>query len=333
MAIIGIRRLRYGVTDLETSARFFVDFGLYLQSQDNDGAILTLANGAVVELRPLGHPTLPATELKGPGVHEVVWGVDHEDSLQTLLADLTKDHAFEETIPGVHRFTPSFGIPMSLTVWHPNIPAAMPDPANAPGCIGRLNTHRKWRRHAIPKSFGHVVFKTPKYLEATNFMRSRLGFRLSDIQKNIGIYLRCDGNNNHHNLLFLNANAPLPGCDGTTAFEHANFTLEDIDELMIGVNNMLRRDWPESHIGLGRHRVDSGIFYYFDCPAGGEAEYGTDADYIDDNWVPRHFRVPLFGYAQWTHTIPDFLRNEPEWGFDYLTDDEIRTGVPLDRGI
>jgi hypothetical protein len=144
---------------------------------------------------------------------------------------------------------------------------------------------------------------------------------LSDIQEGFGIYLRADGSNHHHDFLLLNANAPLPGCDGKTRFDHANFGVEDIDELMIGANHMVRRGWEASRIGLGRHRIDSALFYYLPCPAGGEAEYGADADYIDDSWVPRHFTVPLFGYAHFTHNIPDFLKEPPEWEFAYVKDE------------
>lgn len=147
------------------------------------------------------------------------------------------------------------------------------------------------------------------------------------MQKGFGSYLRANGANNHHNLLWLNANASFPGCDGKTRFDHANFGVEDIDELMVGVNHMIRQGWEPSAIGLGRHRIDSGLFYYLDCPAGGEAEYGADADYIDDGWVPRNFHVPLFGYSHFTHNIPHFLKEPPPWAFDYLTEEEVAAGL------
>lgn len=333
MAIVGIQQIRYGVTDLAESVRFFEDFGLRLHESSPDRALFVLGNGASVELLELGDSRLPVSKISSPGVQEVVWGVDSELSLDRLVQDLAKDHSIESPAPGHHRFTPFFGIPMSLVQWTPLRPAAAPDPVNAPGLVRRLNNHRKWRRRANPKMINHVVFRTPHYAEATTFMRERMGFRLSDIQKGFGIYMRADGSNHHHHLLFLNANAPLPGCDGTTSFDHANFGVEDIDELMVGVNHLLRRGWPGSAIGLGRHRVDSALFYYVPCPAGGEAEYGTDSDYIDDSWIPRHFHVPLFAYAHWTHQIPHFLEIEPEWAFDYLTEEEMRSGVPLERGV
>ena len=116
--------------------------------------------------------------------------------------------------------------------------------------------------------------------------------------------LRADGTHNHHNILLLNANAPLPGADGKLRFHHANFALEELDEIMISVNNMIRKGWTPSDLGLGRHRVDSALFYYFKSPAGGEAEFGADSDYVDDNWVPREWTNPLFGYAHFVHNLP-----------------------------
>ena len=93
---------------------------------------------------------------------------------------------------------------------------------------------------------------------------------------------------------------------------------------MLGCAHMQRQGWEPSHFGLGRHRVDSALFYYLDCPAGGEAEYGTDGDLLDENWVPREFINPLFGYAHYMHNLPDFLKQEPSWDIRYLTPDEAR---------
>jgi hypothetical protein len=61
------------------------------------------------------------------------------------------------------------------------------------------------------------------------------------------------------------------------------------------------------------------LFYYLPCPAGGEAEYGADADYVDDAWVPRDWIEPLFGYAHFVHNLPPFLMRNPEWKMALLT--------------
>ncbi len=324
MAIIGIKRLRYSVSDMDAAQRFFADFGLNPAGGGAPG-LFTLANGSEVEILPAGDPALASAQIVGDGVHEVCWGVDDDASLGALADNLGRDHALE-TVDGGFRAL-LFGVPFSFVRWTPRKFANAPDPVNAPGVVRRLNTHRKWRRRARPKVINHVVFRLPDYIEAGRFMRVRLGFRLSDVQTGFGHYLRASGSNNHHNLLFLNADAHFPGCDGQLRFDHANFGVEDIDELMIGANYMVRRGWQPSDIGLGRHRIDSALFYYLPCPAGGEAEYGADADYVDDSWVPREFDVPLFGYSHFTHNVPPFLEMEPEWSFKYLTEAQVNEGL------
>jgi catechol 2,3-dioxygenase-like lactoylglutathione lyase family enzyme len=318
MAIVGIERLVYGVEDVPECTRFFRDFGL-LELTGGTEVELGLVNGARVVLLPPGHPALPRdTRIVGQGVQEVVWGVDSSSSLEVLRGRLKQvvDVAWDGE---VLRFVAPFGVPMGLRVWTPRPIVCAPDPANAPNRVERLNRPRRWRLRATPRLIAHVVFAVPDYDSVYQFMTDVLGFRLTDKQLGFGNYLRADGTNHHHNILLLNANAPLPGADGKLRFHHANFALEDLDEIMISVNNMIRKGWAPSAQGLGRHRVDSALFYYFTCPAGGEAEFGADSDYIDDNWVPREWTNPLFGYAHFVHNLPPFLMNEPQWHFRYLT--------------
>jgi hypothetical protein len=94
---------------------------------------------------------------------------------------------------------------------------------------------------------------------------------------------------------------------------HAAFGCDDIDEVMLGANIMSRRGWVNtsrnSSGGLSRHRISSAIYYYVDCPAGGEAEYHADTDYLDDNWVPRAWDFK-FGSLLWAHTVPAMFAGE-----------------------
>jgi catechol 2,3-dioxygenase-like lactoylglutathione lyase family enzyme len=322
MTIIGIESLVYGVKDLDKSTKFFEDFGLVRDPETAEGASFALPEGSRIVLLPLGHAALPAkTLVKGAGVQEIVWGVDSQRSLDRLASKVAKAVDITKGDDGLIRFTPPFGVPMALRVFTKRPVLCVPDPLNAPGHVGRLNQHRKWRRRARPKVIAHAVFAVPEFERAYLFMVDQLDFRVSDSQRGFGIYLRADGTNNHHNFLLLNANAPLPEMDGTVKFHHANFGVEDIDEMMIGANHMVRQGWEASHFGLGRHRVDSALFYYLPCPAGGEAEYGADGDYVDDGWVPRDWENPLFGYAHHVHNLPPFLQKEPAWAIKYLSDD------------
>lgn len=327
MAIIGIERLVYGVDDVQESARFFRDFGLRALPSKGDAVALGLVNGARIDILPLGHSDLPTGRaIVGQGVQQVIWGVDTIEALDDLRARL--DQHLEVSWDGeLASFVTPFGVPMGLRVWSPRPFVCAPDPVNAPGRVERFNRPKRWRLGATPRLINHVVFAVPDYERVCDFMIDVLGFRLTDRQTGFGNYLRADGTNNHHNILLLNAHAPFPGVDGKLRFHHANFALEDLDEILIQVNAMVRKGWKPSEQGLGRHRVDSALFYYFECPAGGEAEYGADADYIDDNWVPREWTNPLFGYAHFVHNLPPFLMNEPEWNFRYLTGIEPADGA------
>jgi len=321
VAILGIQTLTYGVEDVATSTRFFQDFGLALESGSDAVSVFRLPEGSSVVIRPLGDPDLPSSQIEGPGVREVIWGVDDEASLERLVADLSSDLAVRRDADGTAHFVTDFGVPMGLRVFRKRPILYAPEQSNAPGQIRRLNQHRRWRQRAYPKVLSHVVFAVPDFERGTTFMCERLGFRVSDEQVGFGMYLRADGSHNHHNFLLLNASAPLPDMDGKLRFHHANFAVEDLDEIMTGANHMARRGWEPSHFGLGRHRIDSALFYYLPCPAGGEAEYGADSDCVDDAWVPRRWTVPLFAYAHFVHNLPPFLHKPPEWRVEYLTDD------------
>lgn len=327
MSIIGIETLTYGVSDVAESTRFFEDFGLSRDSVEPNGATsFTLPEGSHVVIRHRDDPALPTGSIEGDGVREVVWGVREAESLETVAAGLAADRDVTRSADGTARFLTDFGVPMGLRIFAKRPVVTAPDPLNSPGRINRLNQHRKWRLRARPKVISHVVFAIPDYEDGYAFMRDRLNFRLSDSQRGFGKYLRADGTTDHHSLLLLNANAPVADMDGRVRFHHANFGVEDIDEMMVGANYMTRKGWDASHLGLGRHRIDSALFYYIPCPAGGEAEYGTDADAVDDGWVPRNWTNPLFGYAQFVSNLPPFLADEPDWTFDYLTHGD----VPLD---
>lgn len=321
MAINGIHTLTYGVGNVAESARFFEDFGLVRDRVEPEGAAsFTLPEGSRVVIRHRDDPVLPATVMVGDGVREVIWGVDTPEALDGLVSGLSADREVTRDEDGAARFVPDFGIPMGLQIFDKKVVVSAPDPVNSLQRVNRLNQHRKWRRRALPKLIAHVVFAITDYEDGYRWMRDRLNFRLTESQAGFGKYLRADGTTSHHTLLLINADAHLPGLDGKPRFHHANFGVEDIDEMMVGANYMMRRKWPDSHIGLGRHRIDSALFYYIPCPAGGEAEYGTDTDHVDDSWVPRHWPNPLFAYAHFVSNLPPFLQEEPDWTFEYITE-------------
>lgn len=316
MAINGIETLRYGVEDLALCTRYFDDFGLPLREQSSGNSVFELEEGSKVELRHIADRSLPDSKIEGIGAREVIWGVDTEANLERLVDGLKRDREVRRDGDGTAHFVCDDGVAFGLRVFRKTPVVSAPDPINAPGKVNRLNQHRKWRTRARPKTIQHVVFSSTDPQKSFEFARDRLGFRLTDISRGLGYFARCDGAHDHHNIFWINANWPGAGLEGKVRFHHANFGVEDIDEIMVGANFMERAGWAKSHNGLGRHRIASALFFYLPCPAGGEAEYGADSDFLDDNWVPRVWN-PAFGIAHFMHNLPPFLKDAPAWDVQF----------------
>lgn len=288
MAITGILDIVYGVDDLETCIRFYETFGLNLHHRDVRGADFLLPDGASVRLRASSDPELPRAFENTPGVRQLTWAVDSSDSLAAIESDLRRDRDVQRNGDSLHCLDDA-GIPLVLRVATPRPVHSPAETSNAPGRVERWNRHRKWYDRAEPKLMQHVVFCHPDVRKAAAFYVNRLNFRISDIQDGAGYFLRADGRNEHHNIFWQPGKA--------AGFRHVAFGVENIDELMIGANEMQRHGW-KSALGLGRHRISSTFFYYIPNPCGGDAEYSTDTDYLDDDWRARVWGRS-FGYIYW----------------------------------
>lgn len=311
MAILGIESLIYGVDDLDQCTKFWDDFGLIPVSRSAQESVFEVASGSRVVLRRRGDARLPKAFSHSVGVHETILGIDTPASLDRLVKDLSRDRDMHVDAEGTAHFTADDGMPFGLRVWNKRPVVSIADPVNTPGRIERLNQHRQWRERARPKTINHVVFFVENYKASARFLRERLGFRYSDHSRGVGVFLRADGTFEHHTLFLLDAK--LPVAPGKAGFMHAAFGVDDIDELMIGANTMERRGWVNtsrnSSGGVSRHRISSAIYYYVDCPAGGEAEYHADTDYLDDNWVPRVWDFK-FGSLMWAHKVPPMFAGD-----------------------
>ena len=250
-------------------------------------------------------------------MREAIWGVDTPESLAELVAGLRTDREVHIDADGVAHFHTDCGLALGLKVYNKKKVVYGPDPINAAGVPNRLNVSRKWKTRARPKVITHVVFAVEDFVKTYRFFEERLNFRLSEYQLKFGIYMRCDGANDHHNLFLLDFNQA--GAPGYPVFHHTNFGVEDIDELWVGTNYMARKGWKAGALGQGRHRIASALFSYFQCPTGGEAEYGSDSDYLDDNYVPREWNA-LFGLQSWMTQQPEWVKNaDIEWHSKHMT--------------
>src|SRR5260370_17871004 len=139
MAILGIDTLVYGVDDIKTSTRFFEDFGLRLVESRSDESRFELPEGSCVVLRPLDHPSLPPSTIEGPGVREVIWGVDSARSVDKLARELGADRETRRDDEGTVHFVTDFGSAMALRAFAKKPVLTAPDPLNSPAQVTPLN--------------------------------------------------------------------------------------------------------------------------------------------------------------------------------------------------
>lgn len=315
--INGIETIIYGVDDVAESTRYFVDFGLPLVSGGKDETLFELEEGSSVIIRPLDQAVTPGQALVGLGVQKVIWGVPDQKHFDRAVAKLrmVTDVSVDES--GTAHFFDGDHIACGIRIYPKVRIFGAPDPVNSYGNVQRINQHRKWRLKANPKTIQHVVYMTPDPQRSFDWYKDNLDFRLSDFQEGFGIFARASGTNDHHSIYWLRADLPFPGCDGKVRFNHINYGVEDLDEIMVGTNYMERKGWAKSVWGLGRHRIASSLFMYLPCPAGGDAEYGTDSDVLDDGWIPRRWHAG-FGTMSFMHNLQPWILDDQPWDTGFL---------------
>ncbi|WP_267381432.1 MULTISPECIES: VOC family protein [unclassified Sphingomonas] len=307
MAILGIESVIYGVEDLDLCNRFWNDYGLTRIDDADDGSIWEVESGSRLIMRAIDDPTLAPAHFPGSGVRECILGVDTRENLEQLVLKVAADREVRRDADGTAHFLDPDGNCFGLRVWNKRPVLCRPDAVNAPDAIVRLNQQRKWRLRACPKTINHIVYFSDDYVAAYEFYRDRLGFRMSDHSKANGIFARPDGTYEHHTLFWLTTQHP--GTRNKRGYAHIAFGVEDLDEIMVGANYMQDKGWSNVRpyaAALNRHRISSALYYYFPCPAGGDAEYHADSDYLDDGWVPRVWEM-AFGATMWGSSSPGFF--------------------------
>jgi catechol 2,3-dioxygenase-like lactoylglutathione lyase family enzyme len=313
VSILGIESVVFGVEDLGEHTRFWTDFGLSLEHGGDRESVFRLPSGSRVILYRHGDPRLPAPDpFPGDGIKETVWGVADQAALDRYAASLATEVAVRTDADGTVRCVCPDGQPIALRLWTKRQFVSEASPVNTPTSYPRFNQHRIWRHKCIPKTINHVVFFSPDYVASFEFYERHLGFRYTDHSKGTGIFARADGTFEHHSIFWVN-------CDLLIApdhfrFMHIAFGCDDIDELMLGANNMEAKGWKNTSMnssgGISRHRATSAIYYYCDIPGkAGEAEYHADSDYLDDNWVPRAWDF-RFGSLLWSNNAPPIFRGD-----------------------
>ena len=282
-----------GVPNLAETGSYYRDFGL---SPEADDWFSTQDGGR--QLRLVHEPARRLIEIQVE--------VDDSDDLDAAGSRLGRlGIPYTPAAHGLHATDPATGVRAVLRIEPRRMqPAAEPTPYNGPGRIERTGRAPAILRTAPvrPRKLGHAVLGTTDLPATTGFFHDGLGFKISDLMGDAGVFLRCS--TDHHNLLVLKA--PV------SYLHHTSWQVEDIDEIGRGATAMLR-DHPERHVwGLGRHHAGSNFFWYLKDPAGNFSEYYSDLDAIpeDQLWTPSTYEGAK-GLFNWgPPPPPSFLNPE-----------------------
>ncbi len=141
------------------------------------------------------------------------------------------------------------------------------------------------------QGMGHIVVPVSDDVEALEFYRDVLGFRLRDSMSMPGefvgkepgtkVWLRFLGiNPRHHSLAFL----PMPN---PSKCVHIMLEVDKLDDVGRALERVRKHKAPLSAT-LGRHMNDEMVSFYVKSPAGFDIEFGTEGLQVDDKrWVAR----------------------------------------------
>lgn len=231
--------------------------------------------------------------------------VDDDDDLSRAVA---RFHRLEVPVQrGEDRVVtvdPASGTEVTLRVEPRRRLAYVPPPLyNGPGRPDRIGARAPGvlrQGRVRPRALGHVVLGTVDWDLSLRYFTEGVGFKISDLVRDAGAFLRVTSE--HHNLLLLKTPVNF--------LHHTSWQVADVDEIGRGATLMLQ-DHPERHIwGLGRHHVGSNFFWYLKDPAGNFSEYYADTDCIveDQLWKPESFEGVLGQYSWGQPPPPSFLR-------------------------
>src|ERR1700754_992254 len=175
MTILGIERITYGVTDLDTCRRFFADWGLKEVAHDETRARFETLNGCEVLLALSDDPALPPAFEGGPTLREVTWAVATREELDALRGRFAGQPGHVETDDAVGCIDPN-GMAIRVAVTKKRDIGVKGPPATVWGQALRVDTPSPVYERAEPVEVGHVVFFTNCVAEQEKFYHELLGF-------------------------------------------------------------------------------------------------------------------------------------------------------------
>ncbi|MFN0161182.1 MAG: VOC family protein [Burkholderiales bacterium] len=265
------RKLGYvalNVTDIERSARFYVDLlGL---------TPVAPASGDVRYLRcSEDHHNVILHAAPRPGLKRIGFEMESRAALEALHASLVAGgHAVREMSAE------------ECALLHQGSGIRLVEP-----CTGAtLEFYESMREFGgqpfVPtvariQRLGHVVMRTPEYAGAVEFFTDVLGFRISDSIDGAVTFLRCFPNPFHHSLGI--------GSGRERGLHHVNFMVTEVDDIGRALWRFNRAEVPIVN-GPGRHPPSGSMFLYFLDPDGMTLEYSFGMEEFPEI-APRKPRV------------------------------------------
>lgn len=255
------------VTNISSARRFYEEeFGLQYSGSGKAGEVYLRCS--------TDHHNLILYPAARPGLKRIGWEMENDDELDEVVETLRSlghtVHALsEEGCRALHQGK-------TYRVAEPNTGATL----EFYSIINQFSAQFAPTVARI-RYIGHVVIKTPKLRQVTDFFTEVLNFRISDMIGDRAIFLRCFPNPCHHSMAIIHSEE-----DG---LHHVNFVVADIDDIGRSLARFKRKQVPVVY-GPGRHPASGSVFLYFLDPDGLTLEYSLETEQFPEE-NPRKHRV------------------------------------------
>ena len=302
MSIVGLDEVTLTAEDLGLARQFLTDFGLMLVSDCGDELVFEARDRTGVRVRRVDDPALPPGPVYGPNIRQALWGVSDADTLDRIANELRRDRDVHVG-DGVVSSRDDDGNAIAFSMTRRVSVEIHPPEVNVPGLVGQRGVNRTLDFESVvqPITFSHLVMFTSDLARGEGFYKDRLGFRVTDKFTGMGVFLRAEGNPDHHQL-FLIHRPP------STGLNHIAFHVRDMNEVFLAGKRFCDKGW-ESAWGPGRHIFGANVFWYFKSPFGGNIEYDADMDVVDDRWQPREVLPGPTTSSAWSTSYPPAPRH------------------------
>ncbi len=283
MRIIGPDELVFGVDNLNASKDFLRDYGL----TETDNGKFEALDGTALTVREKDDADLPPPLPTATMLRQTIWGVEDQETLDEIEAELSKDRDVAKAADGTLSCKDDSGFQIAFRVSTRTKLDLPPELINSPGAAPARPANvigANEEAEAKPRTLSHVVYFVPDMELCSKFYIERLGFVVTDRFTNTGPFLRPQANDDHHVLFMIQTPEYMQG------LEHVAFHMQGPTELMLAGSRMVKKGY-ESFWGPGRHKFGSNWFWYFNSPMGTHIEYDADMDKHDGDWIERD--VPM----------------------------------------